>query len=149
MSAYRFNEGSIELPLERYTDRTANILILGQPETSQFNLTISRDRLREGEDLAAYVTRQIELMAKNIKGHTVQQRGPVSLGSADREVPGEFIDATHPSGGKTFFQRQAAFPLGAPFDGQVLVFSVTQDRPFAANFQGEWEHVLGSFRPRS
>ena len=148
MTEYRFNEGSLELPMERYTDRTANILILGQPETSRFNLTISRDRLKDGEDISQYVTRQIGLMASKLKGHKVKQRGAIRLGAPEASIEGEYIDATHPSNGKTFFQRQAAFPLEAPLEQQVLVFSVTQDKPFAEEFDGQWAKLLASYRPR-
>jgi hypothetical protein len=149
MSEYVFNEGCIDLDLDRFTDRTANILILGHPETSGFNLTISRDRLEAGEDLPAYVTRQIALMAKTIKGHKVLRRGACVLGAGEPALAGEFIDATQPNAGKTYFQRQAAFALNEPFRGRVLVFSATQNRPFDAEFETRWAELLVSFRPRA
>lgn len=151
MRDYLFNEGCLDLDLDpaRFTDRTANILILGAPETSGFNLTISRDRLEPGEALPAYVTRQIGVMAKNIKGHKVLRRGACVLGAGEAALAGEFIDATQPTAGQTFFQRQAAFALGEPFRGRVLVFSATRKRPFDAEFDARWSALLAGFRPRA
>ncbi|BBA36809.1 uncharacterized protein sS8_4886 [Methylocaldum marinum] len=149
MRDYLFNEGCLDLDPVRFTDRTANILILGAPETSGFNLTIARDRFEPGEALPAYVTRQIGVMAKNIKGHKVLRRGACVLGAGEAALAGEFIDATQPAAGQTFFQRQAAFALGEPFRGRVLVFSATRKRPFDAEFDAHWSALLAGFRPRA
>ena len=146
--AYRFNEGSVRIDLDNFTDRTANMLILGSPESSRMNITISRDDLKDGESLPTYVDRQIALMAQRIKGHKVRRRGPATLGSGAGAIVGECIDATHPNGSATYYQRQAGFALQGPFAGRVLVFSATRDRPFGDVFDAAWQGLLASFMPR-
>lgn len=60
-----FNEGMIAFP-EGYQDRTVNVFAPPAADAPAFN--ISRDALNPGEALAAYIDRQLALMAKHIKG---------------------------------------------------------------------------------
>jgi hypothetical protein len=146
---YLFNEGSISLALDSFNDLTVNTFVLEYGEKSSMNIMISRDKLVSGEDISAYVTRQIGVLGKNIKNHKISSRLPATLGSGKGAIQGEVIEATQKNSGKTFHQRQAGFPLPAPFVGRVLVFSVTQDKPFSESFNKSWNLLLESFKLRA
>ncbi len=60
-----FNEGMIAFP-EGYQDRTVNVFAPPAADAPAFN--ISRDALNPGEALAAYIDRQLALMAKAHQG---------------------------------------------------------------------------------
>ena len=88
-----FSEGLINVP-EGYQDRTVNVFAPPAADAPAFN--ISRDALNPGEALAAYIDRQLALMAKHIKGwkqglagHTVGSQVllvvPPSLGYGNKD----------------------------------------------------------------
>lgn len=77
---YLFNEGSIVFALDSFNDLTINTFVLGYGDKSSMNIMISRDNLASGEDISAYVTRQIGILGKNIKNHKVSSRLPATLG---------------------------------------------------------------------
>ncbi|NOT85822.1 MAG: DcrB-related protein [Methylococcaceae bacterium] len=145
---YLFNEGSLSFAQESFTDRTVNVLTLGLPETSAMNLTISRDQLQLGEDLAAYVARQIAMMEKQIIGYKLKRRWQNILGSGDLAVKGESIEATHKtSNNSLLYQWQSGFAFyDEKNPNRVLVFSVTQKKPFAPEFEDYWQNLLTSFQ---
>ncbi len=145
---YLFNEGNLTFAQEEFTDRTVNILTLGHPETSKMNLTISRDELKPNEDLIAYVSRQIGLMEKQIKGYKLIRRWQNTLGSEAQVMAGESIEATHKTNNNSLlYQRQSGFTFAeGRFKGRVIVFSITQDKPFSVEFDGYWQNLLSTFR---
>lgn len=149
MQAYLFNEGSISFALDSFNDLTVNTFVFEYDEKLSMNIMITRDKLVSGEDISAYVTRQIGVLGKNIKNHKISSRLPATLGSGKGAIQGEVIEATQKNGGKTFHQRQAGFPLPAPFVGRALVFSVTQDKPFSESFNKSWNLLLESFKLRT
>lgn len=147
-NSYQFNEGTLH-SLSVFTDRTANIFYLGEPETAKLNVTIARDQLKDGEALAAYITRQIAILADKLKGHKLQKRYAATLGDGADLINGEAIDATHILQNKTYHQRQSAFALAGDKQNRVLIFSLTQDKPFDAGINEKWQTLLKSFKPRS
>ncbi|MFQ8717411.1 MAG: DcrB-related protein [Enterobacter hormaechei] len=74
---------------EGYQDRTVNVFAPPAADAPAFN--ISRDALNPGEALAAYIDRQLALMAKHLKGWKQGERsaargdGLSRGGSAARE----------------------------------------------------------------
>ncbi len=74
-----FNEGMIAFP-EGYQDRTVNVFAPPAADAPAFN--ISRDALNPGEALAAYIDRQLALMAKHIKGWKQGERSTATLGDS-------------------------------------------------------------------
>lgn len=136
-------EGNIALP-EGFEDRTANVFVPANTETSP-NLSIARDRLNAGEELSAYVTRQVALLKSRIPGHKVTRRGPARLGAEDGALDGEQIDAEYKNSGRTVYQRQAAF-LIAP--QRALIFSAASPVPLNEAFDSLWLGWLASFHDR-
>ena len=140
MTPYFIDEGSIQLP-EGFHDRSTHIFVLGEPDTSTLNFNISRDKVRPGEDLPQYVTRQIGMMKSKLPGYTLQTRQAAQLGS-NPAIEGEQIEAMQKQKGQPFYQRQAAFMID---DSRVLVFSATSGRKLDNAFETCWQQWLGSF----
>lgn len=136
------HEGSITLP-DGFEDRTANLFVPANTE-SQPNLSIARDNLREDESLEQYVTRQIGLLKSRLAGHKVTERGVARLGRDSATLVGEQIEAHYKNGGRTVYQRQAAF-LTAP--QRALIFTASCVRPFDDGIEKLWRNWLASFTP--
>ncbi|MEN9867356.1 MAG: hypothetical protein RL748_2946, partial [Pseudomonadota bacterium] len=103
---FLIDEGLLTLP-PGFQDRTSNIFILGQAESSILNLNIGRDNLLDGETLEHYVSRQIKLLTEKLPGYKLRNRTPAQLGPA--LLTGEQIDGGYKNGGRFLHQRQAAF----------------------------------------
>ncbi|NHZ92683.1 DUF1795 domain-containing protein [Massilia sp. CCM 8733] len=136
------HEGSIGLPAG-YEDRSSNIFIPANLQT-QPNLSIARDWLAEGEDLPAYVERQIALLKARLASHKLLARAPERLGLHDPAMQGERIEAQYKNGAQTIRQRQAAFLIGPR---RALIFSAASARPFDQEFETLWRTWLDSFAP--
>ncbi len=148
MPAYLLNEGRLDLPAA-YTDNSTNVLILHDADGHTINVTISRDRLLTGEELAAYVDRQIGLLKKQIKGYKLIERSECQIGQADAPLAAQQLRATLPGQHKTTLHQQQAgtvLPAGE-FAGKVLVFTVTTTRPLNEAEQTLWKDLLASYRP--
>lgn len=146
--AYRIDEGSITLP-PAFQDRSNNIFVVADKLDTLPNLSIARDTLQAGEDIPAYVTRQIALLKRKMAGHKVEQRAASWLGSGDEAIEGEAIQAHYRSGTTTVYQRQAAFALpSAAQPLRVLIFTASSPKPFIATFDTLWQDWLESFVPR-
>ncbi|NHZ97787.1 DUF1795 domain-containing protein [Massilia sp. CCM 8734] len=136
------HEGSIGLPAG-YEDRTSNIFTPANLQ-NQPNLSIARDWLAEGEDLAAYVDRQIALLKARLASHKLLARAPERLGRHDPALAGERIEAQYKNGAQTIRQRQAAFLIGPR---RALILSAATARPFDQDFDTLWRGWLDSFAP--
>lgn len=136
------HEGSIGLPAG-YEDRTSNIFTPADLQ-NQPNLSIARDWLADGEDLPAYVERQIALLKARLAGHKLLVRAPERLGLHDPALAGERIEAQYKNGAQTIRQRQAAFLIGPR---RALILSAASARPFDARFETLWRGWLDSFAP--
>jgi hypothetical protein len=148
-STYLFNEGSLSFDQDQFVDRTVNVLTLGEPEKADMNMTIARDSLRDSEGFADYVSRQIGMMEKQIKGYRLIQRRPCSFGSGERKFDGETIESVSKTANNLkLYQWQSGL---AGFDPQhparVLVFTVTQNKPFADEFADRWQALLSTYQP--
>ena len=119
-----FNEGMIAFP-EGYQDRTVNVFAPPAADAPAFN--ISRDTLNPGEALAAYIDRQLALMAKHLKGWK----------------QGEMVHASYLRDGKRIWQQQAVF--NAECDN-ILVFTMTCTRTLGDTDCALFGDLLRSFR---
>jgi len=140
---YQLQEGSITLP-EGFTDRTVNMFILGDSIPAPLNVTVSRDNLLPGEDLKAYIERQVKLIAAQLRGYTVLGKIPAQLSSTQPQA-GIQVDGYYLKDGRPIYQRQAAFEV-AP--GRILVFSTTSQADFSGKQNDNWFDLLNSFEPR-
>lgn len=136
------HEGSIGLPAG-YEDRTSNIFTPADLQ-NQPNLSIARDWLAEGEDLPAYVERQIALLKARLASHKLLARAPERLGLHEPAMAGERIEAQYKNGAQTIRQRQAAFLIGPR---RALILSAATARPFDERFETLWRGWLDSFSP--
>src|SRR5690606_23082575 len=102
---------------------------------------ISRDALNPGEALAAYIDRQLALMAKHIKGWKQGERSAATLG--DSLLQGETVHASYLRDGKRIWQQQAVFNV----DGdKILVFTMTCTRAPGDADVALFGDLLRSFR---
>ncbi|MCV5059659.1 DUF1795 domain-containing protein [Escherichia coli] len=139
-----FSEGSIAMP-EGFSDHTVNMLVLGGPENSIINLSITRAQLKPGETLSRYVDEQLKILKQRLKEHRVLKREIAWLGSGEQAIEGEQIAATHKQVG-IVWQYQAAFQVNV--DGLVLIFTLTsKQKPDAWQIQS-WTDWLSSFVTR-
>ncbi|HBI6864643.1 TPA: DUF1795 domain-containing protein [Enterobacter cloacae] len=135
---YHINEGLISLP-DGYQDRTVNVFALPAGDAPAFN--ISRDALNPGEALAAYIDRQLALMAKHLKGWKQGERRAATLG--DSLSQGEIVDASYLRDAKRIWQQQAVFNTGGD---NVLVFTMTCARALSDADGALLGDLLRSFR---
>ncbi|MDF3660304.1 DUF1795 domain-containing protein [Enterobacter hormaechei] len=133
-----FNVGMIAFP-EGYQGRTVNVFAPPAADAPAFN--ISRDALNPGEALAAYIDRQLALMAKHIKGWKQGERSTATLG--DSLLQGEPVHAGYLRAGKRIWQQQAVFNV----DGaKILVFTMTCTRALGDADGALFGDLLRSFR---
>jgi hypothetical protein len=147
MTEYRIQEGHLAIP-EAFLDNTTNVFTLGPTPQANMSITISRDRLDDGEDLSAYVKRQIPLLKNRLKGYKILDKCPIDIGPTP--LHGQLIKATMPSQtqGRLLHLQQAsvAFTDG-PLRGTVLVFTLTTAHPASEEEQAIWHKLLSSFTP--
>lgn len=136
------HEGSVGLPAG-FDDRTTNLFVPADPQ-NQPNLSIARDRLGEGETLAAYVDRQLGILKARMPGHKLLGRTDERLGLHEPALVGERIDAQYKNGAQVIRQRQAAFDIG---NGRALVFTAATPRAPDERFETLWRTWLDSFQP--
>ncbi|WP_282368117.1 DcrB-related protein [Pseudomonas sp. PS02290] len=137
---YQIQEGRFALP-EGFQDRSVNIFALNGSGPASLSITISRDDTLPGEDISAYLERQLKLMASKLRGYTVLDKKSAAL-NADQPLHGLQISAYHIVEKRPIHQRQAAFII-AP--ARVLVFSATSQLDFTTAQNAQWNELLASF----
>ncbi|HIH2744395.1 DUF1795 domain-containing protein [Burkholderia aenigmatica] len=138
---YAIHEGTFELP-DAALDRTVNILMMNAGPGG-LNLVIARGRLRDGENLDAFVAREWEVASRDAKMLTEKARRPVTVGSR----AGVQIDSTLERDGRLWHQVQTMFPSDDA--GRVLVMTLTSAAPLTEEQQAIAERMLASFQPRA
>ncbi|WP_322044338.1 DUF1795 domain-containing protein [Paraburkholderia sp. J67] len=137
---YAIHEGSFVLP-DAALDRTVNILMLNEGPGG-LNLVISRGRLREGEDLDAFVAREWALATREAPKLTERSRAAVSVAGR----AGIQIEATHEQDGRLRHQMQTVFP--SDDSGRILVMTLTSAAPFTDEQRAIAARMLDSYQPR-
>jgi hypothetical protein len=99
-------------------DRSVNVFTLTEEGPSDMTLTVTRDRLRPGEDLAGYIDRQLAQMQQRFAQLRVRRREAAVVGG----YPGERLEVSWQSPSGPLTQRQVA--LVSPL-GPVMVFGAT------------------------
>lgn len=135
-SAYIFSEGKITLPAQ-YQDRSVNQLLPVKPGPA---ISINRDLLATGKDLATYITEQLNTLAPKVPGFTQHARSPVQLGA--NLYAGEFIHISFVRETQRISQMQAIFHTE---EGRVLIFSMSKMGEFAQSEQKQFSDMVASF----
>lgn len=138
---YAIHEGSFVLP-DTALDRTVNILMLNDGPGG-LNLVISRGRLREDENLDAFIAREWALATREAPQLTERARTAVTVGGRS----GVQIEATHEQEGRLRHQIQTVFP--ADDDGRVLVMTLTSAAPFTDEQRAMAARMIDSYQPRA
>jgi hypothetical protein len=138
---YAIHEGSFVLP-DTALDRTVNILMLNDGPGG-LNLVISRGRLREDENLDAFIAREWALAAREAPQLTERSRATWVVGGRT----GVQIEATHEQEGRLRHQIQTVFP--SDDSGRVLVMTLTSAAPFTEEQRAMAARMLDSFQPRA
>lgn len=133
-----FSEGLINFP-DGYQERTVNVFAPSAADAPAFS--ISRDTLNPSETLAAYIDRQLALMAKHIKGWKQGERNVVTSGES--LLQGEIVHASYLRDGKRVWQQQAVFNVNGV---KILVFTMTCTRAPDDADCALFDELLRSFR---
>ncbi|WP_322094728.1 DUF1795 domain-containing protein [Paraburkholderia bannensis] len=137
---YAIHEGSFVLP-DTALDRTVNILMLNDGPGG-LNLVISRGRLREDENLDAFIAREWALATREAPQLTERSRTAVTVGGR----AGVQIEATHEQDGRLRHQVQTVFP--SDDSGRVLVMTLTSATPFTDEQRAMAARMIDSYQPR-
>lgn len=132
MSLYHINEGTFDLP-DDWTDRSMNIFTPDESENPEWNIVISRDKLKEGETLEDYVSAQLEEMPKALPRFRLVSEEKVEINN----FPGKAVISTWIGDAGTVRQKQIIFVSNA----KSLVFTFT----VLERLHLKYENILGEF----
>jgi len=132
MSLYHINEGTFDLP-DEWSDRSMNIFTPDESENPEWNIVISRDKLKEGENLADYISEQLEEMPKALPRFQLLSEEEVQV----NDFTGNKIISTWMGEGGTIRQKQYVFVK----NGKSLVFTFT----VLERLHLKYENILDEF----
>lgn len=132
MSLYFINEGTIDLP-DDWTDRSMNIFTPDASENPEWNIVVSRDVLKEGENLSDYISGQLEEMPKALPRFRLISEEEVQV----NDFTGRRIIATWIGDGGTIRQKQVIFVR----NDKSLVFTFT----VLERLHLKYENILDEF----
>jgi len=137
---YHVNEGSFSIP-DSTEDRSVNMLVLNHGPGG-LTLVVTRDMVPEGEQLDAFLERQLRTLATQVKNFRQQAMVPVNVGAA--QLPGVQIATSFKQNNASMYQLQTAIALGA---GAVLVLTLSCSSPLTAEQAAYAQQLLDSFVP--
>lgn len=142
MNVFHANEFIAVLP-EAFKDKTVNIFSLTDEGPSDLGVVVARDNLGKGEDLDAYVARQMQAVAQRLPVYRLLKREDIKIDGQ----PAMQMDCTWQGPEGKMFQRQVI--LRAKPAGVMLVISATTrgDR-FEARWEAMFNEFLANFRLR-
>ncbi len=132
MSLYHINEGTFDLP-DDWSDRSMNIFTPDESEKPEWNIVISRDALKEGENLEDYLSVQLTEMPKALPRFRVLLQQDIKVS----DFPGKKVVATWIGEGGTIRQTQVVLVKNA----KSLVFTFT----VLERLHLKYENVLNQF----
>lgn len=139
MSLYHINEGTFDLP-DAWVDRTMQIFAADDSESPEWNIVISRDKVGDGETVAAYVERQLAEMPKALPRFRLVSNEETTLdGLPAREIVSTWVGDTG-----TLRQQQVATVK----NGRSLVFTFTVLERLFLRHQNVLTEFLKSFATR-
>ena len=137
---YRINEGTFTIPANAQ-DRSVNMLLLNQGPGG-LSLVVTRDQVQQGEDLDAFMTRQLRTLASQVKGFKQQDRRDIQAGPM--RLAGLQVTTSFKQNGAGIHQRQTVLMLGG---AAVLVLTLTCASPLTAEQDAYARQLLDSFIP--
>ena len=139
---YQINEGTFVIP-EQTQDRSVNMLVLNHGPGG-LTLVVTRDVVQEGEQLDAFLNRQLRTLSSQVKHFKQQELASVSVGVA--QLPGVQVATSFKQNNASIYQLQTAIALGA---GAVLVLTLSCSSPLTAEQAAYARQLLDSFTPAS
>lgn len=139
MSLYHINEGTFELP-DDWTDRSMNIFTPDESENPEWNIVISRDKLKEGETLEEYVSGQLEEMPKALPRFRLVSEKETEINN----IPGKEVISTWIGDAGTVRQKQIIFIKNS----KSLVFTFTVLERLHLRYENKLDEFVESFNFR-
>ncbi|MES2742635.1 MAG: DcrB-related protein [Pseudomonadota bacterium] len=137
---YQINEGSFAIPAQTH-DRSVNMLALNLGPGG-FTLVLTRDQLPAGEELDAFLTRQLRTLGSQVK--QFKQQDKIALRVGPQQLPALQVGLSFKQNNSTVHQLQTVLVLS---NRAVLVITVTCAAPLTAEQTAAVQHMLDSFTP--
>ncbi|WP_454907294.1 DcrB-related protein [Variovorax gossypii] len=145
---YHIQEGRFDVPDDGRIDRSMNVLAM--PDGSGTTLIVSRDALREEENLAQFVARQMNDLTRQVSQLKEVSRTDIAVGPAIASLRAIELATQFRQNGQALYQRQAVFLLPQdPVGKAVLILTASSPVPFDADALALWQRTLESFQPRA
>jgi hypothetical protein len=138
MAVFYTNEFASVIP-EEFRDRTVNVFTLTDEGPTDLSVVVTRDKLREGEDLATYLDRQLAILQQRMPQFRLRRREPAVVAAAG----GERLEMQWQTPQGTVYTRQVA--VVSP-QGPVLTMSATFRSPPAEPYASMFEQFVASVR---
>lgn len=139
---YHINEGTFVIP-EQAQDRSVNMLVLNHGPGG-LTLVVTRDVVQEGEQLDAFLKRQLRTLSSQVKQFRQQELASVSVGAA--QLPGVQVATSFKQNNASIYQLQTAIALAG---GAVLVLTLSCSSPLTPEQAAYAQQLLDSFTPAS
>lgn len=134
---YMCQEGSVILPSAQYEDNSINILKFPDSNAS---MTLTRERLVEGQTAEQYLAAQTAMLRKGMKIYTITQ--PVIF-ETDAGTMGTEFYCELDQQGHHLWQYIAAYDLC----GHIFVITYCLTRPFSEADLQDWKNIKLGFIP--
>ncbi|MGJ7564614.1 DcrB-related protein [Variovorax sp. GB1R11] len=145
---YHIQEGRFDVPDDGRIDRSMNVLAM--PDGAGTTLIVSRDALRAQENLAQFVSRQMNDLTRQVSQLKELSRDEIAVGPAVLNLRAIELATQFKQNGQALYQRQAVFLLPNERDGKaVLILTASSPVPFDAEALALWQRTLASFEPRA
>lgn len=140
MLPYHINEAELDLP-DEWSDKSVNIFSSGASAKAPLTLVISRDEMKEGQELADFADEKLAELSPQLSQFKLIDKRQVEV-AGDVALDAEF---TWRSNQGLMHQRQTYVCLGR----RVLVFTATAPRELREQHRREVDAVLASLKFRS
>jgi len=138
---YFLHQGSFDFPFP-FEDHSSNALLVTNPETNEsVQVTMIRDRLESGEDLEAYVKRQLKLIAKKVPGYAELSRKTISVGETGLEALQ--MEARSKESGYIISQLQTIIRMPNGID--ILIATIAVPGPLSGSHREWWAQFINSY----
>lgn len=145
---YHIQEGQFDVPDDGRIDRSMNVLAM--PDGAGTTLIVSRDALRAQENLAQFVSRQMNDLTRQVSQLKELSRDEIAVGPAVLNLRAIELATQFKQNGQALYQRQAVFLQPNERDGKaVLILTASSPVPFDAEALALWQRTLASFQPRA
>jgi len=142
MNVYQTSDFAVVLP-DGLKDITVHAFSLSDEGPSEIGIVVAHDRLRRGEDLDAFVERQLAAIALRMPLTRVLRRAETTL---DKQ-PARVVDcAFHPPEGSVFQRQILALPRSGD---RVIMPSMTCRDKLTPRAEAIFDAFLANFRLRA